>query len=188
MELFKIKLPPIDKKYKLLGIVGIIALFFNFYYDYIYKAHAQGAEALLEELKNLNSKIEIIQNIEYSSSKNIGDISRNIEYKKNSYFAKITEAEARLPSKENFSFMLEKITHLANEADFEIKSLGPKEFKIKEVYGTMVLEIDINTRFENLCLFFEKIKELPVIPELLTITVTKRPDISVRLNLAILFK
>ncbi|MBU1925095.1 MAG: type 4a pilus biogenesis protein PilO [Candidatus Omnitrophica bacterium] len=188
MELPKIKLPPIDKKYKLLGVVGIIALFSNFYYDYIYKSHAQKAEALLEELKDLNSKIEIIQTIEYPGDRNIGEILRKIEYKKNSYLAKITEAEAKLPSKENFSFMLEKITHLANEADFEIKSLGPKEFKIKEAYGTMVLEIDINTRFENLYLFFEKIKELPVMPELLSIAVNKRPNISVRLNLAILFK
>jgi len=188
MELPKIKLPEIDKKYKIIGLLGILFLCLSTYYDQAYKPHAVKISELKEELNNLDSQLQVIMALEYPGHTNNHQIIDKIETKKIQLAKNIQSRENKLSSKANFSSMLEKITHLAQEAGLEVKSLDPKQFSMRDAYGTMQLQMNIDSRYNNIIGFLEKIQELPVTPESIKVYVAERPNLTVNLNLSVLFK
>jgi len=188
MELPKIKLPEIDKRYKIIGLLGILFLCLSTYYDQAYKPHAEKASELKEELNNLDSQLQVIMTLEYPNYTNNSQILDRIETKKIQLAKNIESRENILSSKAHFSSMLEKITHLAQEAGLEVKSLDPKQFSMQGAYGTMQLQMHINSRYNNIIEFLEKIQGLPVTPESIKVYVEERPNLTVNLNLSVLFK
>lgn len=184
----KINLPPIETKYKIIGLLGIMALIFGFYYDHFYKPHAKNVSQLESEVMTLEDTIKIIKTLEYSGVKDTSSILENIKKKKASIEKGINREENKLPQKSDFSSILEKITHLANQTGLEIKTLEPKDAAKKEQYESIPLELEINARYINLLNFLEQLKEISVYPESIQIKEKARPILTIRLNLSIIVR
>lgn len=188
MALPKINLPPIKTKYKIIGLFGIAALIFGYYYDHLYKPHAKAVSAIRTDLKSLEETIKIVTTLEYPQVTSNKEIVNKIKEKKEQSINKILSEETRLPTKAAISSMLEKITRLADQTGVEIKSLEPKDFTVRGVYACLPLELEINSTYSNLVLFLEKMKELPVSPESIKLIVRSRPLLNVHLYLYIFVK
>ena len=188
MELPKINLPPIDLKYKIAGIIGIIALVLGFYYDHAYKPNAKKIEDARQEMLSLDDTLGVIRTVDYPQAKDDAAILVQIEQKKKKLQDQIKTEEAKLPAKSDMSKILQKITDIAYESGFDIKSMEPKDFASKENYQSMTLTMEMSTNYKNITEFIEKISELSVYPEYLEMTVDKRPLLTIRFNLSILFK
>jgi len=188
MELPTIHLPPIQTKYKVIAIAGISALLFGLYFDHAYKPHAEKITELENELLALKDTIQIIRTIEYPKATNDAMILKEIERKKNDITSVIVNAEKLLPSKNNFSTILEKITYLAYESGFDIKAFEPKDLTKKNDYHSMSINMEIEARFINLLNFLEQLKTLPIYLESIQINTAERPNLAIRLNLSILAK
>ncbi|MFH1063204.1 MAG: type 4a pilus biogenesis protein PilO [Candidatus Omnitrophota bacterium] len=186
MDMPSIRLPNIQTKYKVIAAIGIIALVFGYYYDHAYKPHAKKIEDLQSELLTLEDTLKIIKTLEYPDVKTDQAILSKIQIKKNSFLSQIDGHESKLANKNQFSKILEQITRLSYDVGFDIKALEPKEFTLKQDYNSMYLNMEVNSRFQNLLDFLERLKELPVFPESIYIDIRERPNLGIRLNLSIL--
>jgi len=184
----KINLPQIQTKYKIIAVLGIVGLLIGFYFDHAYKPHADKINELKESMLGLDDTIKVIKNIEYPNIKNDDIILERIEKKKKNIEYGIKEFEKKLPTKADYSKMLEKITQLAYKAGFEIKTLEPREVSTVEGYKSMSLEMNITSKFINLLNFLEEIDSYPILLKNIDIGIKERPLLVIRLNLAILAK
>jgi Tfp pilus assembly protein PilO len=186
MDMPSINLPQIDKKYKILAILGITSLLLGYYYDHAYKPHAEKIEELRSEILTLDDTLQVVKTLEYPNLKTNKAILQKVESKSKRMLAEIDKYEKKLASKNQFSKILEQITVMSYESGFDIKALEPKQFTLKQDYNSMLLNIEVNSRFEYLLDFLEKLKSLPILPESIYIDILQRPDLSIRLNVAIL--
>lgn len=181
-----INLPNIQTKYKIIAVIGIVALCLGYYYDHAYKPHAKIIAGLESELLTLEDTLKIIKTLEYPDLKTDQAILNKIQTKKNSILSQIDGYESKLANKNQFSKILEQIAQLSYDAGFDIKALEPKEFILKQDYNSMALTMEVNSRFKNLLDFFERLKELPIVPDSIFIDIRERPELAIRLNLSIL--
>ncbi len=189
MALPKINLPPIDLKYKIAGILGLLAMIFGFYYDHAYKPNAKKIEAVKQEMLTLDDTLKVIRNVGYPGAKNDEAILEQINLKKKSLQEQIKEKEKELPRKKDMSKILQKITDIAYHSGFDIKSLEPKDFANKDNYQSMTLTMEMNTKYANIVNFIDKISQLSIYPEYIEMTASKkRPLLIIKFNLSILFK
>ncbi len=188
MEMPKINLPPIQTKYKIAAVLGIVAIILGFYYDHAYKPHADKIAELQDNLQGLDDTIKIIKTIEYPKISNDKKILDKIEAKKKKIIKDLNDRENNLPRKAEYSSMLEKITRLAYKSGFDIKSLEPQDFTTKNGYHSMSLSMDINCRYVNLLDFLQELQPYPIYLEKIRISVRERPFLKINLNLFILFK
>ncbi|MBU1086280.1 MAG: type 4a pilus biogenesis protein PilO [Candidatus Omnitrophica bacterium] len=186
MDMPSISLPNIQTKYKVIAIIGVIALCLGYYYDHAYKPHAQKIEGLESELLTLDDTLKIIKTLEYPDLKTDEAILSKIQAKKNFLLGDIEKYESKLANKNQFSKILEQIARLSYDVGFDIKALEPKEFTLKQDYNSMSLNMEVNSRFQNLLDFLERIKEMPIFPESIYIDIRERPNLGIRLNLSIL--
>ncbi|MBU1043030.1 MAG: type 4a pilus biogenesis protein PilO [Candidatus Omnitrophica bacterium] len=186
MDMPAINLPNIQTKYKVIAALGIIALCLGYYYDHAYKPHAEKIEGLESELLTVEDTLKIIRTLEYSDTKTDPEILSNIKAKKNAVLMGIEKYESKLANKNQFSKILEQIALLSYDVGFDIKALEPKEFTLKQDYNSMSLNMEVNSQFQSLLDFLERLKEMPVFPESIYIEVSERPNLVIRLNLAIL--
>jgi Tfp pilus assembly protein PilO len=186
MEMPAINLPQIDKKYKILAVLGITALLLGYYYDHAYKPHAEKIEELKSDIQTIDDTLQVIKTLEYPNLTSNKAILTKVESKNKYIMAEIEKHEKELASKNQFSKILEQITVMSYESGFDIKALEPKEFTLKQDYNSMLLNIEVNSRFKNLLDFLEKLKTLPIFPESIFIDIRERPDLSIRLTVSIL--
>ncbi len=188
MKLPKINLPNMQKKYKIMAMIGILALLLGSYYERAYKPHAKKISELKESLLSLEDTIKVIKTIEFPSVKSNQEILNKLNSKKEATLKKIELEEKSLPKTSEFSKILERITRLAYDSGFIIKSIEPKDVTKKEDYQSMALNMEVNTNFANLLDFFKKIDELPISLETIQINVLERPALSIQMKLSILAK
>jgi Tfp pilus assembly protein PilO len=186
MALPTISLPNIQTKYKVIAAIGLLSMILGNYYDHAYKPHAKEIEDLKSEMLSLEDTLKIIKTLEYPEVNTDAGVLTKIQAKNSALTAQIATYESKLANKNQFSKILEQITHLCYDVGFDIKTLEPKEFTLKQDYNSMSLNMEVNSQFQNLLDFLEKLKELPVFPENIYIDVKERPNLGIRLNLSIL--
>ena len=188
MEMPKINLPPIQTKYKIAAAIGIISILLGFYYDHAYKPHAEKIAELKESLMGLDDTINIIKTVEYPKVSTDKRILESIVAKKEKIVRDLNVRESKLPRKAEYSGMLEKITRLAYKSGFNIKSLDPKDFTMKDGYPSMSLSMDISARYKNLLNFLQELQLYPIYLESIDISLRERPLLKINLSFYILFK
>ena len=186
MDMPAINLPQIKTKYKIIAIIGLIAMCLGYYYDHAYKPHAEKIEVLESGLLTLEDTLKIIRTLEYPNVKSDKAVLNKIQVRKDSVALDIEGLEAKLANKNQFSEILEQIALLSYDEGFDIKALEPKEFILKQNYNSMSLYMEVNARFQNLLDFLERIKVMPIFPDSIFIDIRERPNLDIRLNLSIL--
>ncbi len=186
MDMPAINLPKIQTKYKVIAIIGLVAMCLGYYYNHAYKPHTEKIETLKSELLTLEDTLKIIRTLEYPDVKSDKIMLNKIQSKKNAVLSEIGKRESKLANKNQFSKILEQIAHLSYEEGFDIKALEPKEFILKQDYNIMSLYMEVNARFQNLIDFLERLKEMPIFLDSIFIDIRERPNLGIRLNLSIM--
>jgi len=184
----KFNLSSIQTKYKILGTIGLVALTFGFYYDNLYKPHANIVSQLNADIMNLEDTIKIVKNLEYPNIKDNHLILEKIRQCNEQTLKQISASETILPKRSDFTLILERITQIAHQLELEIKTMEPKEVVKNDVYESIPLDLEITTRFGNFLFFLEQLKNTPAYIERIQMELKDRPLLTIRLNMFIYVK
>lgn len=183
----KLNLPPIEMKYKIIGLIGICALVFGGYHDIIYKPRAKKLQSLRNELAPLQETMKIIKTLDYPTLKSDSEILAFISRDSKGSLDKLKQKENLIPMYVSTSEFLAAVTNKVSSSRIEIITIKPQEVTNAENYSMVPFYMELRSTYHSFFELLEKLKDLPVRYELVTITTDPKtkPALNIVFKLAV---
>lgn len=173
MEIPKFNLQAIDIKYRIIGLIGICALIFAGYHDYIYKPHKKNIDTMKKEIEPLKSSMNIIRTIDYPTLKDDAQILNFIGRDLKGSAEKLTEEEKKLPQSVSVSEILQNITNLIASCRIEITTIKPQDITAANNYLVVPINVELCSTYYSYLELIKKLKNTPAKYEAVSITSSK---------------
>jgi type IV pilus assembly protein PilO len=163
--------------YKVLILIVVLGAILGIYWQFFYRPVLADIKAIEPELTKLKQELSIKRDIVKEKPKYEAELEETR--------AKLHVALKQLPNKSEIPTLLENISALGKASGLTFTLFKPKAEVAKNFYAEIPVDIQIQGKYKDIVLFFDKVSKMPRIVNITNITMlSPKKDLggSLRLN------